>query len=127
MSKSVCFDFDHTLSKEHVQEYAVELISRGVDVWVLTSRYDELHKHLYTFNPTNEDLYTVVDKIGIPRHKVMFTNMNWKAEYLAGTHVTWLLDDNPEELIQIRNSKIKTVGIQVNSGSWKNKCERLLK
>ena len=46
----VTFDFDGTLSRNDVQEYALELMSKGVDVWVVTSRYDELHKHRYQIN-----------------------------------------------------------------------------
>ena len=53
----VTFDFDGTLSRADVQEYALELISKGVDVWVVTSRYDELQKHRYQINPTNDDLW----------------------------------------------------------------------
>ena len=30
----VTFDFDGTLSRKDVQEYAIELIERGIDVWV---------------------------------------------------------------------------------------------
>lgn len=58
----VSFDFDSTLDKPYVQDYAQSLINRGIDVYVITSRYDELHKHRYLHNPTNEDLYKVAAK-----------------------------------------------------------------
>lgn len=128
----ITMDFDSTLSRPDVQEYAMELIARGVDVWVVTSRYDNLHLHRYEgiidkehWN-NNNDLWAVVDKIGIPRWKVHFTNMNWKADYLLGTKVIWHLDDDHQELSHIRMSGGKTIGIQVVAGSWKQKCERLL-
>jgi hypothetical protein len=57
---TVTIDFDSTLSRRDVQEYAVELIGRGVDVWVLTSRYDVIHQHKYPFNATNEDLWEII-------------------------------------------------------------------
>jgi len=41
--KIVTFDFDATLSRPDVQEYAKELIEKGIDVWVVTARYDDLH------------------------------------------------------------------------------------
>ena len=56
----VTFDFDGTLSRKDVQEYAIELMKKGIDVWVLTTRYDELHKHRYEPNPTNDDLWEVI-------------------------------------------------------------------
>ena len=122
--KIVSFDFDDTLSKNHVQKYAKELIIRGVEVWIVTSRYDELHKHLYKSNPTLNDLWIVCDDLNIPRHRVRFTCMKWKGDYLKDTNVIWHLDDNHEEFKYF--NKIKTTAIQVNSGNWKHKCEKLL-
>ena len=122
----VTFDFDGTLSRNDVQEYALELISKGVDVWVVTSRYDELHKHRYKINPTNDDLWDVIDKLNIPRWKVRFTCMDWKAPYLFYTKAIFHLDDNEKEFSQMRNIKCKTVGVQVSSGGFKNKCNRIL-
>lgn len=125
----VSFDFDQTLSRSDVQEYAKELLSLGVDLWVLTARYDDLHTHLYTDdfgdNP-NQDLWDVVDKIGIPRWKVKFMNMVPKAFFLRKTKVVWHLDDNHTELFDIRNSSVDTIGIYVNSSTWKRKCNKLL-
>jgi len=54
-TKIVTFDFDSTLSQKIVQDFAKSLMLKGVDVYVLTSRYDELHRHRYPLNPTNED------------------------------------------------------------------------
>ena len=126
-NKIVTFDFDGTLQRKDVQKYAKQLIEKGFDVWVLTTRYDELHKHRYTANPTLDDLYIVIDELGIPKHKVRFTCMEWKALYLKETNVIWHLDDNPLEFSYFKKHKVKTVPIQVNSGNWKNKCNKLLK
>mgnify|MGYP001038250813 CR=1 FL=1 len=122
----VTFDFDGTLSRTDVQEYALELISKGVDVWVVTSRYDELHKHRYQINPTNDDLWEVIDKLNIPRWKVRFTCMEWKANYLFHTNAIFHLDDNNDEFFEMRKLKCKTKGIQVSSGGFQNKCNRIL-
>ena len=124
--KTVTFDFDGTLQRKDVQQYAKELINKGVDVWVLTSRYDELHKHRYPKNPTLDDLYIVLKELGIPKHKVRFTCMEWKASYLKDTNVIWHLDDYSNEFSYFRKLKVKTVPIQVNSGNWKQKCNKLL-
>lgn len=119
-------DYDSTLSRKDVQEYVKELITRGIEVWVVTSRYDDLHKHKYNFAANNDDLWAVIDELGIPRWKVRFCNMEDKANYLMNTNVIWHLDDDYNELMSIQNTHIPTVGIQVESGSWKSKCERLL-
>lgn len=125
MAKIVTFDFDSTLSRQDVQDYAFSLIKKGFDVWVLTSRYDELHKHKYRINPTNEDLYKVTDKLQIPREKIRFTCMRDKAEYLFGTDVIWHLDDDFVEINNI-NRETETIGISVVSGGYKAKCNKLL-
>lgn len=121
----VTFDFDSTLSRKDVQDYAKSLINKGIEVWVLTSRYDELHKHRYTLNPTNEDLYNVTDSLGIPRSKIRFQCMRPKAEYLFNTNVIWHLDDDYIEVNEI-NKETDTVGISVIGSSWKQNCNKLL-
>jgi hypothetical protein len=125
-SSLVTFDFDGTLSRKDVQEYALELISKGIDVWVVTSRYDELHKHRYKINPTNDDLWEVIDKLNIPRWKVRFTCMELKANYLFHTNSIFHLDDNTDEFFEMRKLKCKTKGVQVSSGGFQNKCNRIL-
>lgn len=125
MKQIVTFDFDNTLSRKDVQEYAKSLIERGKDVWVLTSRYDELHKHLYTPNPTNEDLYRVTDGLGIPRDKIRFQCMRPKAEYLARTKVCLHIDDDFFELDNI-NLSTSTRAISVDDSDYIMLCESYL-
>lgn len=126
MKPIITIDFDSTLSRPDVQEYAKELMQRGFDVWVLTSRFDELHKHRYPHNPTNDDLWAVIDELNIPRWKVRFTCMESKSLYLLNTNVLWHLDDDSIELADIRYRKCKTLPISVKSGDWKSKCERII-
>lgn len=123
----VSFDFDGTLSEKHVQAYAQRLVNQGIEVWVVTTRYDENHKHRYPLNATLDDLWEVVDRIGIPRWRVRFTCMEWKYTYLKNTHFTWHLDDNPEEFYQARANNCEITMIQVVSGNWENKCDRLIR
>jgi restriction endonuclease Mrr len=35
----ISFDFDSTLDREDVQEFAKELVEKGHDVWITTSRF----------------------------------------------------------------------------------------
>ena len=122
----VTFDFDGTLQKPHIQEFAKLLIALGVDVWVVTTRYDLLHDTGEWPDPDSGDLWAVIDELGIPHKKVIFTNMHWKATYLLGTKVIWHLDDNYKEFKYFKELKLKTLPIQVNSGMWRAKCLRLL-
>lgn len=124
--KKVSFDFDDTLSRPEVQDYAIELMNRGVDVWVVTTRYDENHKHRYPFNATLDDLWEVVDKIGIPRWKVRFTCFEWKYTYLNGTSFKFHLDDNLKERKLFIDNSCDVPFIYVEENDWKEKCEFLL-
>jgi hypothetical protein len=120
----VSFDYDGTLQREDVQEYAKELLDRGVDVWVVTTRYDENHKHKYSMNVTLEDLWEVVDRLGIPRWKVRFTNMQWKTFYLNGTSFKWHLDDNDDEFRQAKLEHCSVPMIDVYE-DFREQCEQL--
>lgn len=125
MKPVVTFDFDETLSRSDVQEYARELIALNVDVWVLTSRYDDIHKHLYPKNPTNEDLYAVTDALKIPRSKIRFQLFRKKSEFLKGTRVLWHLDDDEIELDYIKlNTDVKPIAVY--DKDWKEQCDLIL-
>lgn len=126
---TVSFDFDGTLSRADVQEYAAELIAQGVDVRVTTTRYDDMHIHKYGGDFPNilDDLWEVVDRLGVPRHKVRFTNMEWKYTYLKGTPFIFHLDDNEQEFNHARYESCSVPMVQVNTNSWKQKCNRLLR
>ena len=64
--KKVSFDFDGTLSKNKVQQYAKMLIKAGVECWIVTSRMG------FGKEPRpdwNDDLFNTAAEIGIlPEH-----------------------------------------------------------
>jgi hypothetical protein len=124
MDKIVTIDFDGTLTKPEVQDYVKELMKRGIDVWIVTSRFDDLQKHRYPHNPTNEDLWQVVDSIGIPRYKVRFMCMESKANYLRFTNSFFHLDDDDVEYMDLVTDDLnRTVPVDVKDINWKIKCE----
>lgn len=125
MSK-VSFDFDGTLEFQGVQKYAKQLIDRGVDVWVVTTRWDENHKHKYPSNATLDDLWEVVDRLGIPRWKVRFTCMQWKWNYLKDTTFVWHLDDNDQEYKEAFVNGCNVPIVDVMKSNWKEVCENIL-
>ena len=126
MTKKVSFDFDGTLEFENVQRFAKQLIEKGVEVWVVTTRWDENHKHKYPMNSTLDDLWEVVDKLGIPRWRVRFTCMEWKYTYLKGSKFIWHLDDNDRELLKAMENECEVPIIDVVVSDWQDKCEELL-
>jgi hypothetical protein len=123
----VSFDFDGTLEFRLVQQYATELLNEGIEVWVVTTRWDENHKHKYAMNATLDDLWAVVDSIGIPRDHVRFTCMEWKYTYLKGTNFVWHLDDNETEFDYARKNQCNVPMVDVHMNGWQIKCDSLLK
>lgn len=120
----VSFDFDSTLDKKTVQEYAQDLINRGIDVWICTSRFSPENAPNKEWN---DDLFKIADELEIPRDNIVFTNYADKCEFLKDTNFIWHLDDDWIELKEI-NKQTKTLGISVfGNTNWKNKCERILK
>jgi len=95
---TITWDFDGSMAEEYQQEVAKKLIDEGHDVWILTTRRDELHKHLYNASEEHLEhihdyLYEVADKLGL-RNKILFTNFTWKGYYLKDTKVDIHIDDN---------------------------------
>ena len=141
MQTIITVDFDSTLSVKEVAEFVKELIQKyGIDVWILTSRYDEIHKHNYAINPTNNDMYAYLDvnfnyimsfsdmpfsDMPFPKHKIIFTNMKDKADYLKDTNILCHLDDDQQELFLI-GKLTKVIPIDVTRNDWEKKVLKLL-
>lgn len=136
----ISFDFDKTLSRPDVQEYCKKLIKHGVEVWVVTSRFDDNHVHrwpevfpgadwLHWYEPPNIpnwDLYQVTDNLGIPRHRIRFTCMEDKWRYLHRTTFIWHLDDNYVEFERAEEFGCTVPFIDVTQFDWKKQCNTLL-
>ena len=121
----VSFDFDDTLSRPDVQEYASELIERGLEVWIVTSRLSK--EYLMEGNENwNDDLYEVSNRLGIPKERIRFMNYSPKVDFLKTMNFLWHLDDDSTELFDNKFTKIKTHPIQVKGSGWRGKCERIL-
>jgi hypothetical protein len=118
----VSFDFDSTLDKKIVQDYAQSLINKGHDIWICTSRTSPENSK----PGWNDDLFLISDKLGIPRSQIIFCNYEDKSDHLNGKGFLWHLDDDWIELNQI-NSKTDVIGISVyGNTTWKQKCNKLL-
>ncbi len=132
MNVKVSFDFDNTLSEPHIQEYAREIIERGYEVWIVTSRLDAQHyakefkTTLYYGELANKDLFEVANELGIPEDRIKFTNFQSKWVFLQDKDFVLHLDDDFNENLDILNhTKTRAVNSYGNS-SWRIKCERIL-
>jgi hypothetical protein len=127
----VSFDFDSTLDNIKVQKYAKVLINDDYEVWVVTNRYDDhtlgILKQIKVEKPetNNNDVYKVARKLKIPTNHIHFCNKEGKASYLKGKSFIWHLDDDIDEIKEIREeTNIPT--IDVTKSKWKDKCNKLL-
>ncbi len=117
----VSFDFDGTLDKATVQEYARALINRGVDVWICTARLSDKDA---PSDKWNDDLYEVCKLVGIPKRKIQFCAMSDKYEFFLNTDFVWHLDDDWTEL-ELINEYTNTKGISIfGNPAWKDECEK---
>ena len=135
----VSLDFDDTLTYPEVAEYAAELVDKGIDVWIVTARYDDEKvlkrfgqkmsngKIYLPFGAGNDDLYKLADEIGIPRENIKFTNVQGKGEWFKKhPNFEWHLEDSPKQIFDIENVSSVPV-INVLSRDWKEQAEKLLK
>jgi hypothetical protein len=129
----ISFDFDCTLSERPVQEYAKDLIQRGIEVWIVTSRFgdDKKYKDFYhtttDVERTNTDVVEACKSIGISPENVHFTNLCDKWHYFVDSGFIWHLDDDWAENDLI-NSRTTTAGIDYfDNPKWRDQCEELLK
>ncbi len=120
----VSFDFDNTLSKQDVQDYAKNKKKKGVEVFIITARFNELRKSFFKQNPTNDDLWNICYKIGLSTKNVIFCNMEDKSTAILDTDLVWHLDDCWVTLNDI-NSNTNTPAIDVTKKDWKQKCNKL--
>jgi hypothetical protein len=128
--KKVSFDFDETLDFEIVQEYAKSLIEQGVDVHIVTSRYEDVTRYpFYTpqINLNHNDLFKIAEELGLDKEHIHFTNFTNKYHFFeANQDFIWHLDNDAEEVFLI-NKHTKTTGIEFMYEDWDYKCNELLK
>jgi len=130
MSKKVSFDFDSTLDRIDIQNYALSLFREGYDVWICTMRFDdnELRRRFGSMYP-NEDLWEVAEDTGIPRENVIFTGQGDKWPFLKkyGPFL-FHIDDDGIELKLIKKHLPETVAVQSMAPShiWMKECQKAL-
>lgn len=133
----VSFDFDGTLSRESIQRYAKELVDAGLEVWIVTARFEDPDNYnesllkQYGIKDVKKEhllLFDIAKDIGILPQHIKFMNMRNKAEFFTERgDFLWHLDDDCSELYII-NRYTDIVSISCENGSnWRHKCDRLIK
>ena len=127
----VSFDFDSTLERKDIQEYAKTLVKRGVDVWIVTSRYsDEMIKKKFKGKAqysllSNRDLINAARYVGIPMTNIKFMNFSEKYTFIKDMDFIFHLDDDPFELEQVQ-AYTDTIPVDSWQENWRRDCENAL-
>jgi len=125
----VSFDFDGTLSRKDVQEFAKELVNEGQEVWIVTSRFDDesaMKKNWHWIKGQNQKLFDVAEDCGIKKENIHFTCMESKSIFIKNKGFVFHLDDDDFELMDIFESKDKCRAIHVHHFEWKETCKNIL-
>lgn len=125
----VSFDFDDTLSRAEVQQFAGYLSGAGHEIWVVTMRFrtreDMVRYHQDDTRSWegNDDLFRVARDLGIPESRIVFTNWEWKSVFLQGKGFVWHLDDCGYTLQNLRKNcpDLRAINSWRNS-RWRRQC-----
>ena len=101
LSGGVSMDYDDTLSTNRGKKIAQQLISKGVDLHIITRRQET----------AGDAVYKTAEELSIPRNKVHFTNGKLKWETIKRLGITKHYDNNSKELDAIKKNlpNVKTV------------------
>jgi len=126
----VSFDFDSTLSRKDVQEFAKELVNDGYEVWIVTSRFDDesaMKKNWHWIKGQNQKLFDVAEDCGIRLENIHFTCMESKSIFLKDKGFIFHLDDDDIELMDILETKDVCRPVHVDHFEWKETCKETLR
>lgn len=98
---NISFDYDNTLSRKDIQSLAQRLISEGHNIFIVTTRLDNLRKTKY--KNTNNDILHTVKRLGINPLNVIFTNQLPKHTFFVYADIQIHVDDNPKEVMGINS------------------------
>jgi hypothetical protein len=125
----ISMDFDGTLSRKEIKNYAKELIIEGHDVWIVTSRFatePALANGWHWVEKQNQELYDVAEEVGIPRDKIVFTEHVDKIEYLEGKGFLFHIDDDSDELLEIVKSGDPCKVVNAEHSDWLLHCNEII-
>lgn len=108
----VAIDFDNTLTEPHIEEMVKTLMNNGVEVYIVTFRYDDASHYKYNgrYQPANnDDLWEAVERLGLSK-RVYFTNCKPKSDYLNDVgDFLFLLDDDERVIKDVTENSLTKV------------------
>lgn len=112
---NVSFDFDGTLTKKSVQDFARYCKDQGLNVWIVTSRYP--------VEGMCQSLFAVAVALNIPHSQIIFTSGGLKKDYFRQfPDFIFHLDDDWVELHEIElHTEVKAIPVSGNS-DWEQQC-----
>lgn len=122
----IAIDYDKTLTRPDVYNYVQELINIGLDIWIVTFRYDDdnFHKYKGKYGDLgNSDLWEDATKLGI-KNKVVFTNHTSKANILNKMGDFYFILDDDKSVMADITANSKVTPIQVASPKYKHKLTK---
>ncbi len=125
----VSFDFDATLSRKDVQQFAKSLVDKGHEVWIITSRFDDetiLERGFIHAKGQNKVLFDVASECGIKVENIKFTCMESKSDFIKGKGFSFHLDDDEYELMDILQTKDGCKPINVGYFAWEEACKEII-
>ena len=133
----VSFDYDKTLSEKEVQDFAKDLVNKGIEVWIVTRRYDCIDKYsakeiaqwgIVDLVKEHQDLFDIAFDLNIPIEHIVFMNNRSKTEFfIENQDFLWHLDDNHGELIEIVATTNVTGAYYNPLVDWKLGCINAIK
>jgi len=89
------FDYDGVLDNALIHDFVLKVRRQGNEVWVCTMRSDN------EFN--NKLMKSVLAKLGLSKHSVIFCNNKPKWEFLQGINADIYIDNITDEFEIIKN------------------------
>jgi len=123
------FDFDGTLSRIDVQEYAKSLVESGHEVWIITSRYSAeagMEKGWPWIEQQNLAVFSVAEECGILKERIIFTNGADKIHWIKSQGFAFHLDDDVDELMKISEGQDPCRPVNVDHFEWKKSCNKVI-
>lgn len=113
--KTVSFDFDGTLNRKDVQDYAMS-IKDNCKLIIVTHRMPFL---------SYRDIFQVAARIGIPKENINFVHKSGKVKFFQKHPVTLHIDNNYFVVLEIRK-KAQVMALDVNNTNWKREANIIL-
>src|SRR5687768_7654744 len=104
----VSFDFDFTLTESKIKKLAIHFIKAGHDVWITTTRVDEVSE---SGERANKIVFDVAEEVGISKDKIRFTHKTWKWNFLHTFDLHF--DDKVDEVKSISENCNSCVGVLI--------------